>query len=212
MRLIVLIVGAALLATGCTVSGGPLHPESPDCAARMRFEGRTYHGVSLVRMPRTDGVLGTGIIPDCDGKTVAERVRVSRVDGVPAADALMVHGEVWVTGPRDRLPESLREADRKVPCTGTTRFTGTWLGADAEEDGNDVLHPPYNARFEAREGAGLPLDRWAEVQVEARITQGTSPVPSRDFVHRALGEARPVTVAAHCEGKRFEVDEIALAR
>ncbi|MCM2577571.1 hypothetical protein [Streptomyces meridianus] len=203
-----------LLATGCTVSGtgGPLYPESKDCAARLRFEGRTYHGVRLVRMPRTDGALGTGIIPECDGKTVADRVRVSRVDGIPVADALMVNGYVWVTGRRDRLPDSLREANEKVPCAGTARFTGTWLGADAEEDGNDVLHPPYNARFRAREGTGLPLVRWTTVEIQARVTSDTSPVPSRDFVHQALGEDHPVTVVAHCEGERFEVDEIALAR
>lgn len=212
-RPFVLVVGALLLTTGCTVSGtgGPLHPEA-DCAARLGFEGRTYVGVGLVRMPRADGVLGTGTVPTCDGKAVAFRVRVSRIDGVPPADAVHGDGHVWVTGRPDRVPESLREADMKVPCTGPTRFTGTWLGADAEEDGNDVLHPPYNARFTAREGAGLPLEQWTEVEIEARVTNDTSPVPSRDFVHRALAEDHPVTVVAHCEGNRFEIDEIALAR
>lgn len=207
VRLIVLIVGALLLGSGCAITD-----TVADCGARLRFEGRTYHGTGVVRTPRADGVLGTGTVPTCDGKAVAERMRVSRIKDVAPADALIADGQVWVSGKRGSRPAALREANETVPCTDPTRFTGVWIGVEAETRRDHELSPPYDATFAVGDGTNLPLDRWAEVEIEARITGETSPVPSRDFVRRALGGARLVTVTAHCEGKRFEVDEVAFAR
>lgn len=65
--------------------------------------------------------------------------------------------------------------------------------------------------FTATRGSGLGLSTWSAVDVRARITPDTNPVPSPRFLRRAIAGGTPVAVTTRCAGDRFEVSSLRFA-
>ncbi|MGH3424956.1 MAG: hypothetical protein ACRDO8_09515, partial [Nocardioidaceae bacterium] len=112
-------------------------------------------------------------------------------------------------------PALVKAAYRPPGCQRSATFTGTLDVIDPEyrpDEGDYGVALPYPAWFTATHGRALGLgDRWSSVMLEARITRDTEPVPSPQFLKRALSGETPVTLTTTCRGDRFEVATIGFA-
>lgn len=216
---------AAMIACALLMSCSPAPSAGEgDCTARVRLHGDTYRPVAGLQTPHRGERVGTAPYVDCEGDTEPGLgdAEVFTVRGHDASRLVIVAEEnddaVYIndTIPWRERPQLVKDSERYVKCSGPARFTGVWRYIEPEDmpNGEDYAsaQAPYIGNFTTRTGTGVRLARWAQVTVQAEITGDTKPVPSAQFLERAMGKNVPVTVTATCRGKLFQVETIRFAR
>ena len=216
-RSVVVAVVLVVLA-GCSAS----HPAGGswgDCSTTVRLHGVVYRPVSTSKTPRAGRSLGSSDYYGCAGRPVPGRTRAVRLlvaAGLDPDVAVLARDRgndiVYVRQSirRRDWPAKLKEATRVPRCRAPTSFTGTWVGMNPWTDNYNPA-VPYTGSFQARRGTRLQLDQWSVVNLEAKITAATRPVPTAPFLERALVRKPQVAVTTVCRGTAFEVSSIKFA-
>jgi hypothetical protein len=90
---VAVLVGLLYAATGCAGDDGGMHGE---CSGRVRYDGTVYVPDSrLDQSLRAGRELGEVEVVDCDGKSVIDRVSVSRVRGEDSVLVVRVANGTW---------------------------------------------------------------------------------------------------------------------
>lgn len=221
MRVLPAVAAMVVLLAGC----GSADSESRqgECTLKVRYDDAVYRAVSVQLTPRPGRSLGQAEFGNCDGSPLhgAYRGKLFALAGTDTRDAVLLrqegHDSVYVAEslqPRE-WPSLVQAATGFPTCQRQTRFTGTWDTIDPRDIPNieDIDRVPVLMRvtFTATKGTGLELDRWSSVTLAARIPSDTEPVPSEQFLQRAVIHDDPVVVSTTCRGDRFEVKTIRFA-
>jgi hypothetical protein len=204
---------AVLTAAGAwrVASAGDPTDQATSCAATMRFAGRSYVPMGeLTRIPRPGEAIGSGRHPRC-GEQDASRSAVAAVPGVDPSVAVFSQGAAWYDASRGTLPSPLAALQAPVRCEASRTFdvVGDWLAREGSiPTSDDDLTPPFVAVIRATRGAGLPLDDYAAVVVDVRVTSTTAGVDDPTLASEALRGPAPVRVTVRCAGGRFVADAI----
>ncbi|GAB3521742.1 hypothetical protein GCM10027402_12350 [Arthrobacter monumenti] len=215
-----------VLVTGVSVAGcSPHQGMEGECTVRVRYDDAVYRAVAVASMPRPGRSLGSAHFGDCDGRPLQTSYQgeLFTLPNTSTDQAVLLgqgrRGSVYVNTSlkMDEWPALVKAASRPVACEQPVEFTGTWDivvddGAMPDEGDYD-LTVPYTAAFTTARGKGLNLDTWSRVELNARVTSSTDPVPTPSFLKEALAvKNRPqVTVTATCRGAKFEVTTIKFA-
>ncbi|WP_035768537.1 hypothetical protein [Arthrobacter castelli] len=218
---VIVVVLTTVGVAGCSSRQGM----EGECTLKVRDEGAVYRAVAVASMPRPGRSLGSAHFGDCDGSPLqgSYQGELFALPNTSTDQAVLLgqggHASVYVNTAlkMDQWPALLKAASQPVTCEESVAFTGTWDividdGAMPDEGDYD-LTVPYTAAFTTAHGMGLDLDTWSRVELDARITSNTDPVPTPRFLKQALAAKNPpqVTVTATCRGTKFDVATIEFA-
>lgn len=215
-----------VLVTGVSVAGcSPHQGMEGECTIKVRHDDAVYRAVAVASMPRPGRSLGDAHFGDCNGSPLQTSYQ-GELFSLPntstdqavllrqrAYDSVYVNTSLKV----DEWPALVKAAYGPVACEQPVEFTGTWDfvvdGEGMADEGDYDLTVPYTAKFTTAHGKGLGLDTWSRVELNARITSNTDPVPTARFLKQALAVKDPpqVTVTATCRGTKFDVATIEFA-
>ncbi|GAB3247934.1 hypothetical protein GCM10027562_06110 [Arthrobacter pigmenti] len=215
-----------VLVTGVSVAGcSPYQGMEGECTVKVRYDDAVYRAVAVASMPRPGRSLGSANFGDCDGSPLqgSYEGELFALPNTSTDQAVLLgqgrHASVYVNTAlkMDQWPALVKAAYRPVACEQPVKFTGTWNivldGGAMPDEGDYDLTVPYTAAFTTAHGKGLGLDTWSRVELTARITSNTDPVPTPRFLKQALAVKKPpqVTVTATCRGSKFNVATIKFA-
>ena len=210
---------AALPFQGCAT--GKREADS-ECGAALWFSGTTYQALTAWRMPVRGRSVGRRGNLDCDGSPVPSlgTDTVFAIGTLDPAKAVIVAARrsdvVFVARsiPEGEWPGVVQSAMREYRCVRPRTFRGNWNFIYTDTVPGPELYDipvPYRAEFTARSGDAFDRHRWVSITIRARITRGTSPVPSIRTAKAAIRDHRPVTVSTTCTGRgNFEVTHLEL--
>jgi hypothetical protein len=176
---------------------------SGSCAAILHWQGRTYWGVGTAIIPREEVRLGTGQFPACNdnnggSKGHPENVRVYRIDGVSARQAVLTDTGVFVLD-ASRLPSTVQALVHAPACTPTTSgaVVARWTGIDANHraqfDG-DIGRPPYRLELFVQRGPPTLL----RANIVADVTASTQGVLTPVDVKHVLWTGGTLALRLRC--------------
>jgi len=198
---LVLGLGALLAAPACSQGTACVDLAASD----LSYDGRTYvRQGDLTRFPAASPTLGTGTRPVsyCGDDPRTMRVEVSEVSGVPAQEAVIAEGELFVFGP---VSARLRALTEPVACVtrGVFSLAGAWNDTEALREQEDV--PPYDILLLTGADSGEPA--YDDAHLAVRVTRSTA-LPSRDELIRLRATGARTELRIRCRGTQFRAEEI----
>ncbi len=198
------------------------------CPSTLRVDGRSYVSAGdLQRIPIHGARVGTATLPggctdnigtDLNGNTTGPDTEPDYtadaylVPDVPASEAVMANGKVWVNATRTTPPAAVIEARTPQPCTFVepTAVTGTLVAVHSRKpprvDGD--VRAPFTGALYSTDPA-LTAGRWEAVLVRFHVPAGGE-VPSLGDMRKILYKAQPARVRLHCAAG-YAADSVQLA-
>lgn len=202
-------------ATAGEVSNPPAVVGAASCALVVVYQGNRYWERSVEVLPREGGILGTGMIPDCNDTGgepgPGEAVELTALEGIPPDVALLWGGRPETVlvreGLESRLPAELR---RQAPTCDSRdepiQLAGPWLGMFGSGDPEDLdLMSSYDVKLFAAESS---VPRYERTFLVVRVPAGLKRPLTRAEVRRWLWDGR-IELTVACRDGRYVAESVA---